>query len=120
MNQRRLLTILFALILLSMIIVTGWASQVQPVWQWTGLKQHPNHAWTIATLFDAYFGFVTFYTWVVYKENRWLLRTVWFIAIMALGNMAMASYMLKELWKLRTTALSNDSVITHMLISKNG
>ncbi len=120
MNQRRLLIILFALILLSMIVVTSWASWIQPVWEWTGLKQHPNHAWTIATLFDAYFGFITFYTWVVFKESRWLPRVAWFIAIMALGNMAMASYILKELWKVRTATLSNNNaIISHMLVSKN-
>ena len=83
-----------------MLCVTGWASWVQPVWQWTGLKQSPNHAWTIATLFDAYFGFITFYVWVLYKERKALKRVLWFVAIMGLGNMAMAVYMLKELRRL--------------------
>ncbi|MES1195349.1 MAG: DUF1475 family protein, partial [Steroidobacter sp.] len=92
---------------------------VQPVWEWTGLKEHPNHAWTIATLFDAYFGFTTFYTWVVYKERRGSSRIIWFLAIMALGNMAMATYMLKELWKLRTSKPGED-VIAHLLTHKNG
>jgi len=117
--NRRLLIALFALILISMIAVTSWASWVQPVWEWTGLKQQPNHAWTIATLFDAYFGFTTFYAWVLYKENRWTPRILWFVAIMALGNMAMASYMLKELWKLRGSG-SGDEAMRTLLVSKNG
>jgi Protein of unknown function (DUF1475) len=97
MTTRRLLQFWFVFVLLAMLVVTGWASAVQPVWQWTGLIQHPNHAWTIATLFDAYFGFAAFYLWVLHKEPNAIPRIVWFIAIMALGNMAMAVYVLKEL-----------------------
>jgi hypothetical protein len=57
--------------------------------------------WTIATLMDAYCGFLTFYAWVFYKERRWLPRMAWFLAIMALGNMAMAAYALLQLTRLR-------------------
>ena len=115
MTVRRNLTLLFSLILLGMICVTSWASIVQPVWEWTGLKQQPNHAWTIATLFDAYFGFITFYVWVVYKEQRVLPRVLWFIAIMLLGNMAMAVYVLKELRKLHA-----DDSMAQLLVRRNG
>jgi Protein of unknown function (DUF1475) len=115
MTLRRNLSVLFTLILLSMICVTSWASWVQPVWQWTGLKQQPNHAWTIATLFDAYFGFITFYTWVLYKEPGTVKRLLWFIAIMLLGNMAMAAYMLKELRRLHP-----DDPMSQLLVRRNG
>ena len=118
--NKRVLTVMFVLILVSMVIVTSWASTVQPIWEWTGLKDHPNHAWTIATMFDTYFAFITFYTWVVYKENRWLPRIIWFIAIMALGNMAMAAYILKELYKLRKLTLGDQDAIKHLLIAQNG
>ena len=114
MKPRQSLLLLFSLILLSMICVTSWASWVQPVWQWTGLKEHPNHAWTIATLFDAYFGFTTFYMWVLYKESGVLPRLVWFVAIMALGNMAMAAFMIKELRKLHA-----DDSMTQLLTRRN-
>jgi hypothetical protein len=117
--NKRVLTVTFALILLSMIIVTGWASTVQPMWEWTGLKDHPNHAWTIATMFDTYFAFITFYIWVVYKERRGLPRILWFIAIMALGNMAIAGYMLKELRKVRSSSLSDQDAIRQLLITQN-
>jgi Protein of unknown function (DUF1475) len=96
-----LLLVSFGAILLGMALVTGWASQVQPVWQWGGLRVAPDRAWTIATLCDAYCGFLTFYVWVLYKERRSARRLAWFVAIMALGNMAMAAYVLKELWALR-------------------
>ncbi len=115
MNARRALTLLFGMILLAMLAVTGWASWVQPVWQWTGLKQQPNHAWTIATLFDAYFGFITFYMWVIYKERSAVKRVVWFVTIMGLGNMAMSIYMLKELRK-----LAGEDELVQLLVRRNG
>ena len=114
MNHRRWLIMLFSLVLISMIWVTGWASSVQPVWQWTGLKQSPNHAWTIATLCDAYFGFITFYVWVAYKEQTAVKRALWFVAIMSLGNMAMAIFMLKEL-----VALNNGESLDRLLIKRD-
>lgn len=59
-----------------------------------------NNPWLIATLFDAYFAFLWFWLWVAYKETSWLLRGLWLVLILLLGNMAMAAYMLIQLWKL--------------------
>jgi hypothetical protein len=100
MASKTPLQILFALILVSMIIVTGYASTHQSMFAWTGMTVGQDRYWTIATMCDAYFGFITFYVWVVYKEPRWLPRVLWFLAIMAFGNMAMASYVLLQLLKL--------------------
>lgn len=99
MPSRTALKLLFGLILVGMIGVTGWASTQQSVWAWGGLLPGPDRAWTIATLADAYCGFVTFYAWVYYKE-RPLGRIIWFVLIMLLGNMAMASFVLRELLRL--------------------
>ena len=99
MHPRSALRLLFAGILAAMLVVTSWASLSQPVWQWQGLVRQPDRAWTIATLADAYAGFLTFYAWVYYKE-RWPGRLVWFVLIMLLGNIAIASYMLRELGRL--------------------
>jgi hypothetical protein len=57
--------------------------------------------WVVAALCDAYFGFLTFYLWVFYKEPRPAARIGWFVAIMLLGNFAMAAYVLRELSRLR-------------------
>jgi hypothetical protein len=100
MQARATLRGLFGFILLAMIGVTSWASWAQPVWEWGGLTHPPDNAWTIATLCDAYFGFVTFYVWVAYKEVRWLPRVAWLVAILLLGNMAMSLYVLLQLRKL--------------------
>jgi hypothetical protein len=100
MHARATLRWLFGFILLAMIGVTSWASWTQPVWEWGGLTHPPDNAWTIATLFDAYFGFITFYVWVASKEVRWLPRVAWLMAILLLGNMAMSLYVLLQLRKL--------------------
>lgn len=95
--NKTILRLLFGFIFVSLLAFTTWASMQQPVWEWRGLVTSPDRWWTIATLLDAYYGFVTFYAWVFYKELRWLPRIGWFIGIMLLGNMAMAAYVLLQL-----------------------
>ncbi|HSQ69171.1 MAG TPA: DUF1475 family protein [Steroidobacteraceae bacterium] len=104
MDSRRALQLLFGLILLSMLAITITASGRQPLWEWTGLVSEPDRWWTIATLADAYFGFLTFYAWVFYKETAATARVGWFVAVMLLGNIAMAVYMLIQLARLEDGA----------------
>ncbi|HMD60684.1 MAG TPA: DUF1475 family protein [Opitutaceae bacterium] len=86
---------LFLLVLTSMIWVTTWAGLQCPLFSVPApVAAHP---WFVATMFDAYWGFTTFYVWVCYKETSWTSRIAWFVAVMALGNIAMASYCLAEL-----------------------
>ena len=93
------LKLLFGGILLAMIVVTVDASLKQNLWDsWPGLSAQP---WAIATLFDAYFGFITFFVWVAYKETNIARSVFWFVLIMCLGNMAMASYVLVKLFRLK-------------------
>ena len=96
------LRIAFGCVLVTMLCATSWASYQCALWKTPqALVTHP---WFIATLFDCYFGFLTFYVWLVYKETRWLLRIAWLIAILLLGNIAMSSYMLITLCRLPTNA----------------
>jgi hypothetical protein len=92
---------LFAAILISLAVYTSWASTQQAVWEWRGLLVAPDRWWTIATLIDAYFGFIIFYAWVFYKEPGSAARLGWFVAIMLLGNMATAGYLLRDLSRLK-------------------
>jgi hypothetical protein len=101
MNDKIILRVLFGFILISLLAYNLWASTQQPLLQWAGLTTPPDNLWTIATLIDAYYGFVTFYVWVVYKEGDWRARAFWFVAIMALGNIAMSAYVLLQLSRLR-------------------
>jgi hypothetical protein len=95
--MKRKLQILFGVILVAMICVTSWASLRVPLWN---AGPDVSDPWSVATLFDAYAGFLTFYVWVVYKERTAAARVVWFVLIMALGNIAMALYVLRELSRL--------------------
>jgi hypothetical protein len=101
MNVRPALTALFGGILVAMLLVTTTASLKQPLWDWGGLTSEPDRWWTLATLADAYFGFLTFYAWVYYKQVSAASRAAWFVAIMLLGNIAMAVYVLLQISKLR-------------------
>lgn len=111
MSTRALLQIFFAAILLSLLAYTTWASAQQPVWQWQGPFRGSDRWWTIATLIDAYYGFLTFFVWVCFKERGLLARVLWFVAIMALGNMAMASYVLWQFHKLPPGAPASDVLL---------
>ena len=101
MSARAVLKLLFGFILVSLLAYTCWASTQQPVWEWQGLTRGEDRWWTIATLLDAYYGFVTFYAWVFFKERSNVARGTWFVAIMLLGNMAMAAYVLTQLARLK-------------------
>ena len=101
MDTRRAIVALFGGILAVMLLVTTTASLKQPLWDWGGLTSEPDRWWTLATLVDAYCGFLTFYAWVFYKQVTAASRIAWFIAIMLLGNIAMAVYVLLQLSKLR-------------------
>jgi predicted permease len=89
------LRIAFSVVLIAMLSVTTWASSVVALWDTP--RTVATHPWFIATLFDTYFAFLTFYCWVAYKETSNIARVVWLVAILLLGNIAMAAYML---WKL--------------------
>ena len=97
-SHHRLLAGLFMAILIGMLAVTVRASLVRSV-----LDNGPlmRDVWFQATLADAYFGFVMFYVWVFYRERTISRRAGWFVGIMLLGNIAMATY---ALLALRTAA----------------
>ena len=89
------LRILFVCILASMLWVTSWASLQCPFF---GLPHSvATHPWFIATLFDAYWGFITFFVWVSFRQTSWVARIAWLLAILSLGNIAMSSYCLAAL-----------------------
>ena len=92
---------LFIVIIASMLAVTSWASLHTPLFAIP--REVLSHPWFIATLFDAYWAFVTFFVWVAWKEGTLAARVLWFVAIVALGNLAMAAYMLRELFRVPAT-----------------
>ncbi len=91
------LRLLFLLVLASMLAVTSWASFLCPLFSVP--REVATHPWFIATLFDAYWGFLTFYVWVFFQQTAWHARLAWLIAILLLGNIAMALYCLNTLFR---------------------
>ena len=100
--MRRLLIVLFSAILIAMIAITTLASLERSIIE--AGRDLISDRWFQATLCDAYFGFVTFYVWVAYKERSMWSRILWFVLVMFFGNIAMAIYMLVQLAKLPTGA----------------
>ncbi|MBK9989618.1 MAG: DUF1475 family protein [Verrucomicrobia bacterium] len=102
MSMLWFLRLLFITVLGSMLWVTSWASlQVSILAIPRDVFTHP---WFIATLFDAYFGFLTFYVWQAWKEQSLAARVLWFIDVMLLGNLAMAIYLLVELFRIKESS----------------
>lgn len=64
--------------------------------------------WFAATLWDAYFGFFSFYLWVCYRERSVVSRIAWLIAILLLGNIAMSIYALAAISRLKKSASIGD------------
>lgn len=93
--MRSRLLIYAVIVLLSMLAVTSWASAQVALWKIP--SSVIGHPWFVATLFDTYFAFVTFWLWVAYLEPNWSRRIAWLIAILILGNIAMAGYLLLRL-----------------------
>ena len=96
--MKRPLLVAFSVVLLSMLAVTTWASSQVALWRTP--REVWTHPWFIATLFDTYFAFLTFWLWLAYKETSNVARGLWLVAILLLGNLAMAAYMLIQLLRL--------------------
>lgn len=113
----RIVALFAVLAFLGLVGVSVWATGhigIMPAID--DLAAHPSagtHPWFVATLFDAYFGFLWFWLWVAYKERSWASRLIWLALILAMGNMAMATYMLIQIWK-----LPKDGRIEDLLLRK--
>jgi hypothetical protein len=103
------LKVFFILILLAMLAVTTVASFDRSVLE-AGADLW-NDPWFRATLADAYFGFLTVYLWIAYKEGTWGRRVLWFALLMTLGNIAIAFYLLIQLYRLPASATVEDLLL---------
>jgi uncharacterized membrane protein YeiB len=92
------LKILFGSILALMLYVTIAAALERGVFV-AGAELWKD-AWFRATLADAYCGFLSFYAWVFYREQKAPARALWLVAILALGNIAMSVYVLQRLFRM--------------------
>lgn len=103
------LKIVFSVILLGMLAVTTIASLERSVLEAAADLWHD--AWFRATLADAYFGFLVIYLWIAYKERTGSRRILWFVLVMTLGNLAIATYFLIQLFRLPAAARAQDLLV---------
>lgn len=95
--MRLILTVVFALIFVALLIATIFASLDRNILSAGDLFAD---RWFVATLCDAYCGFLIFFCWVAYKETSAAARGGWFVAIMLLGNFATTTYLLIQLYRM--------------------
>jgi Protein of unknown function (DUF1475) len=97
--MKLLLKMLFGFIFVFMVVMTIRTSMQQSLWN--ARPEFMASPWSMATLYDAYFGFLTFFCWLAWREGGLALKIVWFVLIMALGNIAMSLYVLIQLFQLQ-------------------
>jgi hypothetical protein len=93
--MRTFLTTVCLTVMAIMLYVTISASLHQDIVSAT--RQLWPDLWFRATLADAYCGFLFFWLWVAWREQSVAKGALWFVLIMALGNIAMAGYVLLQL-----------------------
>lgn len=91
------LKLLFSFIFVFMVGMTIRTSMQQSFWD--ARPAFMASPWSLATLCDAYFAFLTFFCWLAWRERAIALKIIWFILIMALGNIAMSLYVLIQLFQ---------------------
>ena len=97
--MKKYLIALFGAIFIAMIWITVTASLQENVFT-AGARLWPD-PWFQATLADAYFGFITFLVWVIYKEKSILSRILWTVLVLAFGNITMSLYVLMKVFQLK-------------------
>jgi len=119
MNARRWIGLYAILVLVAMTWVSWYATTTPTI---TSLPRYAHLAgkegvnvligfdtvcsepWGLATMFDAYFGFLAFWLYTAWRERTWLARASWLIALLLLGNFAIAGYALLCLWQTPATS----------------
>jgi hypothetical protein len=110
MTSRRAIALYFILVLVAMTWVSWYASTAPTI---TSLAQYKyavdakeglnvlhgyvtvcSEPWGLATMFDAYFGFLAFWLYVAWRERTVGARLCWLVALLLLGNFAIAAYAL--------------------------
>jgi hypothetical protein len=98
-SMKLFLKLLFGFIFLFMVGATIRTSLQESLWH--AIPAFAANPWAMATLYDAYFGFITFFCWLAWRERSLGIKLLWFVLIMAGGNIAMSLYVLLQLFGLR-------------------
>jgi hypothetical protein len=96
-------------VLATMVAAVAWASRDRGVLE--AMADLLADPWGVVTLVDLYLGFFVFYLWLVYKETSLAARVLWLLAILTLGNIATAAYVLWQLHRLPAGATAADLLL---------
>ncbi|MEB3287437.1 MAG: DUF1475 family protein [Vampirovibrionales bacterium] len=99
----------FLLVFVIMLIVVGWASVDENIFEIPSAVK--NDPWFIATLFDTYFAFIAIYLFMAYRSPSWISRLLWFVMVMGLGNIGIALYFLILIYKLPPNATMKEFLL---------
>jgi hypothetical protein len=97
--MRTKLFVLFSAIFVCMVMVLVRSSLQMGIL--AAIPSFSANPWAVATLWDAYCGFLIFYVWVAWREGGWGARVIWFVLIMGLGNLATSGYLLWRVWQMK-------------------
>lgn len=97
--MKPLLIAFYVVVLVAMLAIVTLASLHQNMFEAGGaLMRDP---WFVATLADAYFAFFTIALWIAWKERFGIGAWLWVLAVLTLGNIAIAAYALWQLARWR-------------------
>lgn len=109
--MRNLLIAVFAALLLGLVALTVVASLDRDVV--TAARALWPDPWFRATLADAYIGFFTIWLWIAWRQKTVAARVAWLVLLLALGNIAIAAYVLSQLLRLDPGASLADLLARH-------
>lgn len=89
----------YVLVFAGMVVGLSLASLHQNMFEAGGaLMRDP---WFVVTLVDVYLALATIALWIAWKERFGLRAWVWVLAVLALGNVGVAAYLLVQLGRWR-------------------
>lgn len=95
MTSKRPLQVLFTLVFALLLAGTVRASLDRNLGD--ALRDLGPDPWFQVTLLDTYFGFLTVWLWIAWREPGIARKLIWAVLIAGLGNFAIAGYVLKRL-----------------------
>jgi hypothetical protein len=99
MSPVRLLKCWYVLVMLTMLVLCAWGGMHENVF--TAFARLAKDPWGLATLADCGFAFAAIGMWIGHRERSVAKGLAWTAAIMALGNLVIAAYVLGALLRLR-------------------
>ncbi len=99
------------LVIVALLFAAIRAANHQALWNLP--REVGTDPWFIATLLDAYCGFLIFWLWVAYRERDWFARITWLVVFLLTGNIGTASYLL---WRL--SRIGPSGTIEDLLVSR--